>query len=221
MANPDRPTGPENLPERIAIFPLRGAILLPGGRLPLNIFEPRYLAMTRDAMAGGRMIGMIQPRETDEETYTPPIYGVGCLGRVTEFAETGDGRYQIAISGVCRFRVAEEVASDTPYRQVIADYSGYPEDFGEDEAPGRTVDRHRLVSGLRTFLDRQGLKADWDAAERASDVALINSLSMMLPLDPSEKQALLEADNVPMRADILTTLIEMSLLSGDGDSPVQ
>ncbi|MDF1719295.1 MAG: LON peptidase substrate-binding domain-containing protein [Minwuia sp.] len=221
MPNPDRPTGPENLPERIAIFPLRGAILLPGGRLPLNIFEPRYLAMTRDAMSGGRMIGMIQPRETDEETYTPPIYGVGCLGRITEFAETGDGRYQIAISGVCRFRVQEEVASDTAYRQVIADYAGYPEDFGEEDAPGRGVDRQRLVRGLQTFLDRQGLKADWEAAERASDVALINSLSMMLPLDPSEKQALLEADNVPMRAEILTTLIEMSLLSGDGDSPVQ
>jgi len=112
-------------------------------------------------------------------------------------------------------------ASDTAYRQVLADYSGYPEDFGEEEAQGRSVDRHRLVNSLKVFLDRQGLKADWDAAERASDVALINSLSMMLPLDPSEKQALLEADNVPERAEILTTLIEMSLLSGDGDSPVQ
>lgn len=221
MANPDRPTGPESLPERIAIFPLRGAILLPGGRLPLNIFEPRYLAMTRDAMAGGRLIGMIQPRETDEDTYTPPIYGIGCLGRITEFAETGDGRYQIALTGVCRFRVSQEVASDTAYRQVLADYSDFPEDFGEEETAGRTVDRQRLVGGLRKFLDRQGLNADWEAAERASDVALINSLSMMLPLDPSEKQALLEAANVPERADILTTLIEMSLLAGDGDSPVQ
>ena len=117
--------------------------------------------------------------------------------------------------------MSQEVASDTAYRQVLADYSDYPEDFGEEETAGRTVDRQRLVGGLRKFLDRQGLNADWEAAERASDVALINSLSMMLPLDPSEKQALLEAANVPERADILTTLIEMSLLAGDGDSPVQ
>lgn len=218
MANPDRPASADVMPERIPIFPLNGVILLPGGRLPLNIFEPRYLAMTRDAMGGGRLIGMIQPLDGTAAQHEPPVYTIGCVGRIVEFAETGDGRYQIALTGVCRFRIAQEVGRDTPYRQVLADYSGYPSDFGEPERGDRSLDRARLIAVLKTWLERHDLKADWDAAKRASDVALINSLSMMLPLDPGEKQALLEAPDVPERAEILTTLLEMAVMDSGGSA---
>lgn len=222
MANPDRPSGPEALPERIAVFPLAGAILLPGGRLPLNIFEPRYLAMTRDAMAGGRIIGMIQPADPHSTAFEPPIYPIGCVGRITEFAETGDGRYLIALTGVCRFRIVEEVACDTAYRQVIADYTAYRHDFSEPERAGDDLDRTRLLAALQTFLDLKGLKADWEAARRASAVALVNSLAMMLPLSPSEKQAMLEAPSVPERASLMTALLEMAVLDDeDSDSRLQ
>ena len=209
------------LPERIPIFPLPGAILLPGGRLPLNIFEPRYLAMTRDAMSGPRMIGMIQPSDEHDGGQEPPVYSVGCLGRIVDFSETGDGRYVIALAGVCRFRISEELSRDTPYRQVLADYEPFKEDFEGGGAIGGD-EREALLSVLRRFLDSRGLKADWDAAKRASDMVLVNSLSMVLPLAPTEKQALLEAPTTADRASVMTALMEMALLEGDdGDTTVQ
>ncbi|ANK80597.1 MAG: hypothetical protein TEF_07145 [Rhizobiales bacterium NRL2] len=222
MPNPERPNSPESLPERIPVFPLAGAILLPGGRLPLNIFEPRYLAMTRDAMSGARMIGMIQPKDDERgDGRTPDIYSVGCLGRVVEFSETGDGRYLIALAGVCRFRVTEELECDTAYRQVLAGYEDFKDDFADGDGP-QGVDREQLHEALKGFLDLRGLKADWDAARRASDTVLVNSLSMMLPFGPPEKQALLEAGSVAARAEVMTALMRMALIEGDdGGSAVQ
>ena len=222
MANPERPNSPATLPERIPVFPLPGAILLPGGRLPLNIFEPRYLAMTRDAMGGARMIGMIQPKEDERgDGRAPEIYSLGCLGRIVEFSETGDGRYLIALTGVCRFRVTEELECDTAYRQVLADYEGFKGDFTDGDGP-QGVDRDRFHEALRDFLDLRGLKADWEAARRASDTVLVNSLSMMLPFPPSEKQALLEAASVADRAEVMTALMRMAVIEDDdGGGPVQ
>lgn len=218
MVNPDRPASAAELPGRIPIFPLNGVILLPGGRLPLNIFEPRYLAMTRDAMGGGRLVGMVQPLDSTADLREPPVYDIGCVGRVVEFAEAGDGRYLISLAGVCRFRIVEEIVRDTPYRQVLADYADYAGDFGEVEGLHSAVDRDRLIAVLRTWLERRDMKADWEAAKRASDVALVNSLSMMLPLEPGEKQALLEAGSVPERAAVLTTLLEMAVMEGGGSA---
>ena len=221
MTNPERPDSPASLPDRIPIFPLPGAILLPGGRLPLNIFEPRYLAMTRDAMKGARMIGMIQPRDPDSDDFEPPVFQTGCLGRIVDFSETGDGRYLIALSGVCRFNVVEELSRDTPYRQVMADYEPFKDDFTAGDGP-QNVDRDGLLSALRAFLDSRGLKADWDAARKASDTVLVNSLSMVLPMVPAEKQALLEAVTIADRAATMTALMQMATLEGDdGDTSVQ
>jgi Lon protease-like protein len=221
MSNPERPDSPASLPDRIPIFPLPGAILLPGGRLPLNIFEPRYLAMTRDAMKGARMIGMIQPSDPDSEEFEPPVYRTGCLGRIVDFSETGDGRYQIALSGVCRFNVVEELSRDTPYRQVIPDYEPFRDDFVVGDGHP-DMDREGLLSALRSFLDSKGLKADWDAAAKASDTVLVNSLSMVLPMIPAEKQALLEAQTIAERGATMAALMQMAILEGDdGDAPVQ
>ncbi|WP_416898082.1 MAG: LON peptidase substrate-binding domain-containing protein [Minwuia sp.] len=221
MTSSERPNSPANLPERIPIFPLPGAILLPGGRLPLNIFEPRYLAMIRDAMSGPRMIGMIQPSEEHDGGPEPPVYDIGCLGRIVDYSETDDGRYLIALAGVCRFRVKEELSRDTPYRQILADYEPFKGDFASGGKPA-AIDRDRLVETLRQFLDSRGLKADWDAAKRASDTVLVNSLSMVLPLAPPEKQALLEAADIARRAEVMVTLMQMALLEGDdGDTTVQ
>ncbi|WP_417515796.1 LON peptidase substrate-binding domain-containing protein [Minwuia sp.] len=222
MSNPERPKSLASLPERIPIFPLTGAILLPGGRMPLNIFEPRYLAMTRDAMRDQRMIGMIQPNdEGDDDDFEPPVFRVGCLGRIVDFSETGDGRYLIALSGVCRFRVREELKRDTSYRQVLADYEDFKDDFTAGDGP-QNVNRDSLLQTLKAFLDKRGLKADWDAAERASDTVLVNSLSMVLPLIPAEKQALLEARTIADRAETMVALMQMALLEGDdGETSVQ
>lgn len=221
MTNPERPDSPASLPDRIPIFPLPGAILLPGGRVPLNIFEPRYLAMVRDAMKGTRMIGMIQPNDLDTDDYEPQVFRTGCLGRIVDFSETGDGRYQIALSGVCRFNIVEELSRDTAYRQVTADYEPFKDDFMAINGP-LDMDRDGLLGALRAFLDSRGLKADWEAAERASDTVLVNSLSMVLPMALAEKQALLEAPSVADRAATMTALMQMASLEGDdGDAPVQ
>jgi Lon protease-like protein len=221
MTNPERPDSPAALPDRIPIFPLAGAILLPGGRMPLNIFEPRYLAMVRDAMKGSRMIGMIQPSDAESDDYEPSVFGTGCLGRVVDFSETGDGRYQIALSGVCRFKVVEELSRDTSYRQVIANYEPFKDDFAAGDGP-QNMDREGLMAALKAFLGSRNLKADWDAARGASDTVLVNSLSMVLPMIPAEKQALLEAPTIADRAATLTALMQMAMLEGDdGDASVQ
>ncbi len=218
-----------DLPDTLPVFPLAGAMLLPRGVLPLNIFEPRYLAMVDAALrSGDRMIGMIQPKgqgaafAQNDPNAKPPIHDVGCAGRITAFNETDDGRILMTLSGICRFRVAEELDTVTPFRQVQADYSS----FGDDLEAGRgedDVDRAGLLDVLRRYLDANGLQADWDAIERSSNEALVNSLSMISPFGPSEKQAMLEAVTLEDRNKILIALAEMALAQNlsDDDTTLQ
>ncbi len=197
---------PVELPATVPIFPLGGAVLLPGGALPLNIFEPRYLAMVADAMASDRMIGIVQPRD---ESDVPPLYGVGGLGRINEFAETPDGRYLIVLSGVIRFRVAGEIVADTPYRQIEPDYDAYLADLEEARAIEADA-RAGVEAALKVYLDANGLSADWDAVARADDDALVRTLAAVCPFEPVEKQALLEAADLPARAEMLVALMRFA-----------
>jgi Lon protease-like protein len=216
----------EDLPRIIPIFPLTGALLLPGGQLPLNIFEPRYLNMVQAALATEpRMIGMIQPTEPDlsdnrgpdpdtPEVVDPEFYRTGCGGRIISFSETEDGRYQIALAGMCRFHVVEELAAMDGYRRVMADYHRFRRDMRRDDEVD--IDRERLLTALRAFLDRHGIAAEWDTIETTPDERLVTSLAMTCPFGPGERQALLEAPDLNDRGRILTTLLEMSLLEGGG-----
>lgn len=210
-----------DLPLVIPVFPLDGVLLLPGGQLPLNIFEPRYLNMLDDAMSGERIIGMIQTRPHQAaDTQTPALAPVGCAGRVTSFAETSDGRYLITLTGVCRFRAGDELPVRTPYRQVRADFTPFEPDLREDAAGVRTAsDIDRLLLALRRYLDHRGLAIDWADAEGAPSDALINSLAMALPFDPMEKQALLEAETIFERKATLTALLEIDAAATDDDEP--
>ncbi|MCA8889340.1 MAG: LON peptidase substrate-binding domain-containing protein [Parvularculaceae bacterium] len=203
---------PHILPPIIPVFPLAGAIVLPGGQLPLNVFEPRYLRMVDDVLGGARVIGMIQPRD---DARAPELYTVGCAGRLTSFAETGDGRYLITLTGVSRFRIREEVDATTPYRQAAVDYSVYAEDADPDDT-AQDVDRDSLFEAMMHYLDAEGISTDWDAAQEAPSDALVNSLAMGCPFAPNEKQALLEARNASERAQCLMTLMRMT--GGDGAS---
>lgn len=197
-------------PEEIPLFPLPGAILLPKGQLPLNIFEPRYLRMVDDALAGARTIGMIQPIHDAAPGEPRPLYGVGCAGRITSFVESGDGRYLITLTGGLRFRVEAEVRDlATPYRRASVDYAPYVADADPDPTAAR-VDRERLFGAMRVYLDAEKLSADWRAAGEAPTDALINSLAMGCPFAPNEKQALLEASTIADRADCLIALMRMS-----------
>ncbi|MFB9949764.1 LON peptidase substrate-binding domain-containing protein [Rhizobium puerariae] len=209
----------EDLPETIPVFPLTGALLLPGGQLPLNIFEPRYLAMFDRALAADRLIGIVQPSllETGEpaEGPRPVLSTVGCIGRITSFAETGDGRYIASISGVCRFRLLDETGEGHPYRTFriapfLADLSAE-----DDES---SVDRVELLRVFRAYLDANKLEADWESVERAGNRTLVNSLSMMSPFGPAEKQALLEAPDLKTRAETLIAITEIFLARGFSDT---
>ncbi|MDP7548551.1 MAG: LON peptidase substrate-binding domain-containing protein [Alphaproteobacteria bacterium] len=208
----------DTLPVRIPIFPLSGVLLLPGAKLPLNIFEPRYLDMVRDAMAGDRIIGMIQPLHKAEDSAAPALYDIGGAGRITSFEETPDSRIQITLTGLSRFSVIEELTATTRYRQVIADWDRFAADrWGEDEGPG--VDRDRLLTALRAYLELARIPAEWDAIAKAETGPLITSLAMICPFGPAEKQALLEARDLFERSRIMTALVEMALLqqaSGGG-----
>lgn len=206
----------EDLPESIPVFPLTGALLLPGGQLPLNIFEPRYLAMFDAALAGSRLIGMVQPALNEAgDTARPQLSAVGCIGRITSFAETGDGRYISSLTGVCRFRVMEEVGEGHPYRTV--QFMPFLADLSGDEDEG-SVDRQELLRVFRAYLDANKLEADWEAVERAGNRTLVNSLSMMSPFGPAEKQALLEAPDLKTRAETLIAITEIFLARGFGES---
>ncbi|MDE1994034.1 MAG: LON peptidase substrate-binding domain-containing protein [Rhizobiaceae bacterium] len=209
---------PADLPESVAIFPLSGALLLPTGQLPLNIFEPRYLAMFDAAMASNRLIGVVQPA-LGESPETTNLAHVGCLGRVTSFAETGDGRYITSLTGICRFRLIDEVAGHQPYRTFrIAPFISDLKSRDEED----TVDRAALLSAFRAYLDANKLEADWESVERASNMTLVNSLAMMAPFDPAEKQALLEAPDLKTRAETFIAIIEIVLARfGDTDSVLQ
>ncbi|HEX6859465.1 MAG TPA: LON peptidase substrate-binding domain-containing protein [Caulobacteraceae bacterium] len=197
----------DDLPRVIPVFPLDGALLLPGGRLPLNIFEPRYLNMIDDAMAGERIIGMIQTRPGGDRE-KPRLAPVGCAGRITAFAETDDGRYLITLTGVCRFKPVQELELSAPYRQVTPDFECYEADLTAPPAEG-LLDRTMFFDALKAYLDGRGLEIDWESARQAPPDALINSLASGLPFDPAEKQALLEAYSLADRRDALIALLEI------------
>ena len=206
-----------DLPQVIPVFPLPGAILLPRGQLPLNIFEPRYLNMIDDAMAGDRVLGLIQP--SGGPARLPSLSAVGCAGRITSFAETSDGRYLVTLTGVARFRVASELPTQTPYRQVRAAFAPFEADLSSPVG-GVEFDREAFFAGLKQYLERRQLEIDWETAEAAPQEALINSLSMALPFEPAEKQALLESPALDDRVDVLTALMRIDAAeTGDGDTP--
>ena len=201
----------EELPDVIPVFPLPGALLLPRGQLPLNIFEPRYMAMIDDALKSHRLIGMIQPQAVESPAARHPgLERVGCLGRITQIAETGDKRYMLSLTGVARFRVVEELTVMTPYRQVRADYADFTTDF-VPRAGEKEVDRDAVLDSLRRFAEASGLKIDWDGINQAPNEALVNALAMMSPFEPREKQALLEAPDIKSRAEVLIAATEMEL----------
>jgi hypothetical protein len=228
--NPFDPTI-DTLPDELPIFPLGGVLLLPGGKLPLNIFEPRYLEMVRGALGTSRMIGMVQPAIDDEETSgfeveadteesaggategvdlgSAPIYRTGCAGRIVQFSETDDGRFLITLRGIIRFRVRFELDKVAGYRRVRPDFSPFVGDLD----PGRAYfDRQRLLDALNYYFDQQGIEADWEAIREASNERLVTSLAMVCPFSSAEKQALLEAPTPSDRAETMTTILEMAVL---------
>jgi uncharacterized protein len=206
-----------DLPQRLAVFPLTGVLLLPGGRLPLNIFEPRYLAMTRHALAHERMIGMIQPLDAAGDAGDPPLYRTGCMGRIVEFGETDDGRYLITLKGCARFDVAAEPPREALFRAVVPDWRRYERDLEEAEPE---LERERLVGALKPFFQRRGIQADFASIAAAPSDQLITSLAMLCPFAPREKQALLEAEDASARGRLLVALVEMAS-AGGGQGPGQ
>jgi uncharacterized protein len=207
-----------SLPERFPVFPLRGAMLLPGGNLPLNIFEPRYLQLVRDAMQTDRVIGMIQPRE-EGPAETPALFGTGCAGRITNFEETEDGRYLITLTGVCRFDVAEELEVGTPYRQVVGDFARWRQDLQQPAPPASL--KVALLEALRRYFERHGIETDWAGIDAAPLAGLITSLCMICPFEPNEKQALLEAHDLTRQAKLLIALMQMDVLAEGSTSAVR
>jgi len=206
-----------DLPQVIPVFPLSGVLLLPRGQLPLNIFEPRYLNMVDDAMAGDRIIGMIQP--TGGLGPLPSLSPIGCAGRITSFNETSDGRYLITLTGVARYRIITELPTQAPYRQVRAAFETWEGDLTAPPAGEGGLDREGFLDALKAYLETRGLDIDWDTAETAPPEALVNSLAMALPFEPSEKQALLEAANLDARAEVLTALMRIGA-AGDGEGEI-
>lgn len=206
------------LPRIVPIFPLSGALLLPRGELPLNIFEPRYVAMLDDAIASNRVIGMIQPLPGDETDEKPELFQVGCAGRLTRFAETGDGRYLITLTGVSRFRTAEEASTDTAYRKFKVDYDEYRADLlpGAGES---AVDRDSMIAMLRNFAECSKLEVDWASIDAAPTETLVNALAMMCPFGANEKQALIEAIDLKTRAETLIALAKLDLAQRDDEEP--
>ena len=200
----------KDLPDQAPVFPLAGALLLPGGRMPLNIFEPRYLEMIDTAIAGSRIVGMIQPRLDGalREDGEPELCETGCLGRITSLAETGDGRYLVSLQGICRFRVLEELPTRAPFR--LSRIGSFVADLSEEKGTGE-VDRAALLKAFRAYLEANSLEADWDSISRAENATLVNALSMMSPYGAAEKQALLEAPDLKTRAETLIAITEMAL----------
>ena len=201
-----------DLPKSLPLFPLTGAVLLPRGALPLNIFEPRYLEMVEYALQGDRLIGMIQPTEHEDTTLKPKLSQVGCAGKIIAFRETDDNRYLITLQGLCRFRLNGEMDTATAWRAGFCDFAPFAGDMaqiGDEEFP-----RERLLAALKAYLNSRDMKADWDSVLTAPGEALINALAMMCPFDPAEKQALLEAQNFQDRASTLLALLEMGSEAG-------
>lgn len=206
-----------DLPDEVPVFPLTGALLLPAGNMPLNLFEPRYLAMFERALSSNRLIGMIQPRfdAKENDKGEPALCDVGCLGRITAFQESGDGRIILNLSGVARFRVLEELPGRDGYR--IAKIAGFADDLDDSEEAEKAVDRDGLLQAFKAYLKANDMEADWDGVREASTRSLVNSLSMMSPYGPAEKQALLEAPDLKTRAETLVAITEMTLARNSGD----
>ena len=205
-----------DLPKTLPVFPLTGALLLPRGMLPLNVFEPRYLAMVDAAMSGTRLIGMIQPTVHEDKALKPPLSAVGCAGRITSYQENDDGRYVIALTGICRFKIAEELEIETPYRQVSPDYASFAGDLAESTV-ARDFPRERLAMALKAYLSHREMKADWQSVMGAPAESLVNALAMLCPFEPAEKQALLEAQCLNDRVDTLVALLEMARIPSSGN----
>ncbi|WP_417771479.1 LON peptidase substrate-binding domain-containing protein [Stappia sp.] len=215
-------SGPADIPSTLPLFPLSGTVLLPQAQMPLNIFEPRYVAMIDAAMRGDRMIGMIQPDFEEggaSAQEIPPLVSVGCAGRIVALQETGDGRYLVSLTGVARFTLEEELETVTPFRIGRISSEAFPGDFEAGRGEGE-VDRDGLIRTLKTYLDANDLEADWSSIERASTEVLVNALSIMSPYGPAEKQALLEAPDLRTRAETLVALTEVDMARKQGDDGV-
>jgi Lon protease-like protein len=209
-----------DLPDTVPVFPLPGALLLPRARLPLHLFEPRYLQMFEDALkTPGRLIGMVQPNEVPGREGTG-LQTIGCVGRVTQFSETEDGRYLITLTGISRFRVVSEVEGFTPYRRCNVSWDGFAQDLAKSETDN-DFDRTAFMDTLGRYFESRSLSADWETLKEAEDELLINSLSMMLDFEPEDKQALLEAPSLSTRRETLVTLIEFALRGGESDKLLQ
>lgn len=205
------------LPPVIPVFPLNGVILIPGSNLPLNIFEPRYLQMVRDAATSNNLIGMIQPKMPEGDDPAPDLYEVGAVGKIEDLTEVEENRFSIRLRGLARFRVIEELSATTPYRQVAADWHSFSDmNTTPEEA---SLPRRELLATLSDYLDYRGLDADFEAIAEAPDDVLVNTLSMVVPFDAPEKQALLEARSVNARAQTLQTLLAMALINVTSDTP--
>ena len=206
----ERYRDPADLPQRLPVFPLAGALLLPRAELPLNIFEPRYLDMVADAMSGDRLIGMIQPLADDGREARPSLMTVGCAGRITAYAETPDNRILITLTGISRFAIREELDAGTAYRQVVADFHAFAVDLVSDTGASE-VNRPALLKAFRDYLAANDMNADWQQVDAAPTEVLVNTLSLLAPYAAKEKQALLEAPDLKTRADVLVALTEMAL----------
>ncbi len=207
-----------DMPDVIPVFPLPGALLLPRAKLPLHVFEPRYLSMIEDCMkTSSRFIGMVQTYQSRGET---KLHSIGCAGRLNQFSETEDGRYMVTLSGMSRFRIKEEVEGFAPYRRCHITWDGFERDLGKVEKD-KTFDRPAFMAGLKRYFDHQELSTDWETMQGADDELLINSLSMLCPFEPGDKQALLEAPSLSTRRETLTTLIEFAMRGGAGEDFLQ
>jgi len=207
----------KDIPDIIPVFPLTGALLLPGGQLPLNIFEPRYLEMINDSLRSDKLIGMIQPKLNSDQpsNAVPELSEIGCIGRISAFQETGDGRYHISLSGVCRFKVIKEISTNTGYRQCKIE--AYENDLAE-LTQGDDIDRDAILLAFKNYLTANNMDADWDTVNEADTETLLTALCMMSPYDPAEKQALLEASTLKDRADTLIAISEFHLAKQNGDT---
>ena len=207
----------EDLPAILPVFPLAGVLLLPGGKLPLNIFEKRYLAMTHDAMASGRMIGMIQPTGLGQSESGPALFPIGCVGRIVSFAETDDGRYMIHLHGVIRFRIKQELNLVGGYRRVVPDYHSFRADLTDAVIAMDDIGRARIMKALQRYFQVNSINANWEAIRKMDDVALVNTIAMSCPFPPTDKQALLESEGLVARGQMLAALLEMGAIVKSGD----
>lgn len=219
MSDQGTTSGMDELPAILPVFPLPGVLLLTTGQLPLNVFEPRYLDMVRDAMEGHRVIGILQPQDPNDRSSEPLLYSIGCAGKICEFSEVENGNFSITLEGLCRFQTVEELDRVTKYRQIKADYSPFQIDLSP--IASRTVNRDSLQNVLKHFLEFENEEDDWGALNNLADDNLVNSLSMICPFSPAEKQALLEANDVIARSELLISLLTMMMQQSNPNKTVQ